>query len=476
MPSLCKIEFLGSADNEIYRGIPIDRLINEHMGGQKPLQALRVVSNMHPALTSTHMADMSSAPIQLTHLDLNTSDGRDGGVALRLLPLLASSLVELRLSSVAANQMWEPFLPSIAAAAVNSRANSLVFSSLKSLSLRFTKMCEIKSRSSSGIQYSIDDEDDDWYDEEEDYDRLSPGGVDPDTPSGTPGHMISTRFGVPQFPVLNKLEIRRIPRNVAQFLSLFADCPITTLSIWLLHHRITEKFDFSSFSMLRSLSIRSVNALKELDFDESVLNRSLTQIYTTANPKLQSLTLMLHTYCPYVPCLESPTFASNLAMLTLEGHLFIPVAAALLPQLDNLLRLNIFGGVATNTTGSKLAKACKSQAAPIRKRMLNKSLRCIRADQLQEPADDTDWGLVHNDPKNKVALAGLYRGMLLELEFWRFPNLDTLLADESIVDILKENIVSFVKANPDFKHLRKLRCLKIQASEERFINLCPIYY
>ncbi|KAJ2896953.1 hypothetical protein IWW38_001866, partial [Coemansia aciculifera] len=219
MPSLCKIEFLGSADDEIYHGIPIDRLINEHLGGPKPLQVLRVVSNMHPALTSTHMADMSSVPIQLTRLDLNTSDGMDGGAALRLPPLLASSLVELRLGSVAANRIWEPFLPDTSAAAGSSRAGRLVFSSLKSLSLSFTKMCEIKSRFSSGIQYSIDDEDNDWY-EEEDYDHIPPGGVDPDTPSSMPGHMISTRFGVPQFPMLHKLEIRRILRNVPQFLSL----------------------------------------------------------------------------------------------------------------------------------------------------------------------------------------------------------------------------------------------------------------
>ncbi|KAJ2884094.1 hypothetical protein IWW38_005466, partial [Coemansia aciculifera] len=259
------------------------------------------------------------------------------------------------------------------------------------------------------------------------------------------------------------------------FLSLFADCPITTLSIWLLNHRITEKLDLSSFSMLQSLSIRSVNALKEIDFNESVFNRSLAQVFTTTNPKLQSLTLMFHTYCPYEPCYVNPAFASNLAMLTLEGHLFIPVAVALLPQLDNLQRLNIFGGVTISSTGSELAKACKSQAATIRRRALNKLLRCVRADELQEPADETRWGLVFNDPKYKVALAGLYRGMLLDLEFWRFPNLDTLLVDETVVHMLKKNLATFVKANPNFEHLKKLRCMMIQASVERFLNLDPNY-
>ncbi|KAJ2059856.1 hypothetical protein GGI17_004129 [Coemansia sp. S146] len=158
--------------------------------------------------------------------------------------------------------------------------------------------------------------------------------MDPDPETATPGHMASTKFGTLKFPVLTSLEIRRVPRNLKKFLSLFESSPLLTLSLWSLKHRIPDDLDLPPFGELRSLSVRFSDCM--YGFDEEHVDTSLSPIITTVTPWLHALTLMMHTYDPFKLELGAPSFADNLTSLTFEGHIVLDHAITLLPLLTNL--------------------------------------------------------------------------------------------------------------------------------------------
>ncbi|KAJ2861200.1 hypothetical protein GGH94_005056 [Coemansia aciculifera] len=154
LPLLREIAFLGPGANKAYNCILIHRLINTRLDGPQPLQVLRITSDIHPDFTS-HLSRLST-PIQLTCLDINIiniSEDTVGGTPLLLPPLLASTLIDLRLGSVYVRKLWEPF--------VAPSDSDLVFSSLKSLTLCFTLGREIQPREYNATKFSMDSEDED---------------------------------------------------------------------------------------------------------------------------------------------------------------------------------------------------------------------------------------------------------------------------------------------------------------------------
>ncbi|KAJ2075750.1 hypothetical protein GGH13_000390 [Coemansia sp. S155-1] len=436
--------------------IPISQLINARLGGPQPLRVLRITSDIH--LDFARRLSQLSTPIQLTCLDINTIEMTEGAPLL-LPPLLASTLVELRLGSVYVKKLWEPFIA--------PPSSSLVFSSLKSLTLCFTLSREIQPRHSNAIKFAMDSEDEDWWEEDDDgYHGLSE--LDPDPETSTLGYMASTKFGTPKFPVLTSLEIRRFPRSLKQFLSLFESSPITTLSLWSLKHRIPEDLDLSPFRELRNFSVRFLDVIDGAD--EELIDNSLSSIITTVNPRLRALTLMMHTYDPFKLELDAPSFADNLTSLTFEGHIILGHAVSLLPLLSNLQRLNIFASVTDSVPAAAFKREYRQNIAPHLLPPLSTSLRCVRAEHLQKLAKEELWAITTHIPRNAAEEVSLYRHLILHL-VCRVPSLRTLMVSAASLEGVKKSINTLAKPGIGPEHLSRIRCVEIPVVDEFYFEL-----
>ncbi|KAJ2344376.1 hypothetical protein GGH91_002890, partial [Coemansia sp. RSA 2671] len=131
-----------------------------------------------------------------------------------------------------------------------------------------------------------------------------------------------------------------------------------SLSLWSLKGRMPEDLDLSSFDGLHSFSVRFVDVINE--YDDELIGNALSSIFTTANHRLQSLTLMIHSYDSFVPRLDEPTFADNLTMLTFEGHTPVFHYMSLLSLFSNLQRLNIFANVTNSIRAAEFVGMYKS--------------------------------------------------------------------------------------------------------------------
>ncbi|KAJ2871268.1 hypothetical protein GGH93_004955 [Coemansia aciculifera] len=231
--------------------------------------------------------------------------------------------------------------------------------------------------------------------------------MDPDPETATPGFMASTKFGIPQFPVLTSLEIRRFPRNLKKFLSLFESSPISTLSLWSLKHQIPDDLDLLPLVELRSFSVRFLDIIDGVD--EALIDTSLSSLIATVTPRLQALTLMMHTYDPFKLELDAPSFADNLTSLTLEGHIVLDHALSLLPLLSNLQRLNVFASVTNSVPAAAFMGKYKKEITPYLLPPLSTSLRCVRAEHLQKFAEEKRWAITTDIPRTTAEEVSLYR-------------------------------------------------------------------
>ncbi|KAJ2688454.1 hypothetical protein IWW39_002220 [Coemansia spiralis] len=453
-PSLSEISFLGPGADKPFHSIPINPLINECLSGSQPLRVLRISSDIHPDLTS-HL----STPIQLTCLDINTIEMEGNGSPLTLPPLLASTLVELRLGSVYVNQVWEPFEA--------SSEGGLVFASLKSLTLCFSLRRGIQPRHPNAVKYSMGSEDEDWWGEEDDgLHGISDSDKWRDV--GSSGYMESKRFGTPQFPVLASLEIRRFSRDLELFMTLFEDCPLTSLSLWSLKGRMPEDLDLSSFDELRSLSVRFVDVINE--YDDELIGNALSSIFTTANRRLQSLTLMIHSYDSFAPRLDEPTFADNLTTLTFEGHTPVFHYMSLLPLFSNLQRLNIFANVTGSVRAAEFVGMYKSIVARDLEPPLSTSLQCVRAERLQKFASEERWAIYTDFPRTATEEVSLYRNLILDL-VCRVPSVRTLMVSEASLEGVRKSIDMLAKPGVGPEHMSHIRCVGVPVVEEHYMDL-----
>ncbi|KAJ2864223.1 hypothetical protein GGH94_003049 [Coemansia aciculifera] len=456
LPSLREISFLGPGASKVYHCIPIYQLISEHLGRPQRLQALLITSDSHPELMS-HSSRLST-PIRLTCLDINTIE-MVKGAPLRLPPLLASSLVELRLGAIYFRKVWEPFVAPF--------KRDLVFSSLKSLTLCFLMRREIQPRNHNAIKFAMDSEDEDWWPEE--YDGYNtPEGPDPCPEIDTPGYLESTKLGTPKLLVLTSLEIRRFPGSLNYFLTLFEPSPITTLSLWSLKHRITVEMDLTLFRELRSLSVRFLDAIDGVD--EERIGIALPYMFRTVNPKLQALTLMMHIYEPFKLELGTPSFADNLTSLTLEGHIVLDHVIALLPLLTNLQRLNLFASVTDSVPAAAFMGKYKQEIAPHLLPPLSISLHCVRAENLQKFAEEAFWTIYTDIPRTAAEEVSLYRHLILDL-VCRFPSFQTLMVSAASIEGVRKSINMLAKSGVGPEHMSRMRCVEIPVTDEFHLGL-----
>ncbi|KAJ2839770.1 hypothetical protein FBU31_000634 [Coemansia sp. 'formosensis'] len=457
LPSLHEIAFLGPGADKLYHSIPIQQLINERLCGPQPLRVLRIASDIHPDLMS-HLSQ-SSLPIQLTCLDINTIIIDGDGAPLRLPPLLAGTLVELRLSSVYVKWVWEPFLaPS---------EGDLVFSSLKSLTLSFSLGREIQQRRPHAVKFAMDSEDEDWWeDEDDDYHGFS--SLNPEPETGTPGYMASKKYGMPRFPVLTSLEIRWFPRDLKRLMTLFESSPISTLSFWALKHRIPEDLDLTQFGELRDLSVCFLDSINH--FEEERISGSLSYMFRTASPQLQSLTLMFYTYDEFSLEFSRPSFADNLATLTVEGHNDLDNCLALLPMFTNLQRLNVFASVTEPMPAASLVRECKYHIVQQSPPPLSTTLRCVRAELLQRWAEEARWAITTRMPRNAAEEVTLYRYFILNL-VCRVPSLKALMVSPTSLEGVQKSINMLTKPGVGPEHMRDIQCMAIPFVDEFYLDL-----
>ncbi|KAJ2880681.1 hypothetical protein H4R27_004574 [Coemansia aciculifera] len=325
LPLLREIEYCGNYGNytvEMYHTLPISGLIYERLHGNTPLHTLRITADCRPDVSNENGKRKElDAPVRIKRLEI---DYLEASFSISIPPIVASSLVELKLEPVIVDEVWKPFVSEIVP--TSTRAH-LLFSSLKKLKLGFASNPEFFFDRSTASRTS----------------DLSSSDGDSLFAEIEPRFMRSAEYGPPKFPVLTSLEIRHFPRGLETFLTLFTTSPITSLVICDMMFTSDVGLDLAKFHGLRSLGIRITDPL-DLD-DVAQINRALSATFSTVNPNLQHLTLAMSTDTGIDESLglqlEAPPFAHSLRSLTLEGEYGQRDIEHLLQLFPYLHRLNV---------------------------------------------------------------------------------------------------------------------------------------
>ncbi|KAJ2643549.1 hypothetical protein GGF44_001119 [Coemansia sp. RSA 1694] len=364
-----------------------------------------------------------------------------GGKVLSSLPLvLASSLVELSLSPVTASKVWEPF---VSGGLQESPSSNLVFSRLQSLALSFqdchwdaahTRHLQFMCEASRGFELTGAD-----------------GGINDDSPR----YLSSTKFGVPLFPSLTRLEIRHFSKDLGRFLSLFAASPVSKLVLCLSVDYLFGEWDLSPFSKLRSPSLQITGKIPQ-DSQFMALS-SLSALLLSASPGMLALRLQL-SICKGFDFggLKVGSLGKSLVSLTLVCEIELAQLTLLLLPFPNLRRLVLHSVLAEPLFNTcKLVDLLRCSNAAKTMSPICQHLRVLSASNLRYYTDSAS-NLVYA-PSYEVAL---HRGLLLSL-VCRLPSLDTLLVSESTIDGVKECIHALVDARVSLGHMNQIRCLRL---------------
>ncbi|ORX70720.1 hypothetical protein DL89DRAFT_292345 [Linderina pennispora] len=298
LPSLRDIDYEDMYSQFTYNRFTASPLINEHIGGPTALHSLRTYSDLPPMLSH-----YQGQPISIQKLDIS---GINFPRALRLPKILASSLVELDLSSVDAGKLWDMFA---------SNTGDLVFTQLRRLSLVFHWQVRIRM-------------------------RIQDGGDETDGPVPVPqNYMQAANLGRPRFPVLQELEVRRFSGNLPHFLSLFPCGQLRRLVLGGLKSELPASWDFSPFRSLQQLSVRYVDPIDS--GDESYIEESLRRLFHTSPLSLQKLTVSLMSHISTIPLPVYAPLDTLLTSLSISGDVRVEEVVRVLENLSSLQRLMI---------------------------------------------------------------------------------------------------------------------------------------
>ncbi|KAJ2444349.1 hypothetical protein GGF42_006331 [Coemansia sp. RSA 2424] len=439
LPSLREIGFLGVGGKALSSVAPISQLIAERLYGPNPLWSLRIAQGTLPEgkPSDPQQAFSSLPPIDIGHLHVAS---RDCSPPLQLPLVLASSLVELSLSPVTASKVWEPF---VSDGPQESPSSNLVFSRLQSLALSFwdcywdaahTRHLQFMHKASRSFELT---------------------GADGDINDDSLWYLSSTKFGVPLFPSLARLEIRHFSKDLGRFLSLFATSPVSKLVLCLSADCLFAEWDLSPFSKLRSLSLQITGKIP-LDSHLTALG-CLSVLLLSANPGILALRLQL-SICKGFDFggLKVGSLGKGLVSLTLVCEIELAQLALLLlsfPSLRRLILRSVLAEPLFNTC--KLVDLMRCSNAAKTMSPICQHLRVLSASNLRYYTDSAS-SLVYA-PSYEMAL---YRGLLLSL-VCRLPSLDTLLVSESTIVGVKECIQALVDARVGLGHMNQIRCLKL---------------
>ncbi|KAJ2823579.1 hypothetical protein FBU31_004235, partial [Coemansia sp. 'formosensis'] len=418
LPALREISFRGDGIYELYYRIPIQRLIVERLFGPKPLRVLKIESDC--SLSLDDCEEYYGGPVALERMCMNCEDPT-GDIGMPM--VLARNLVELSFTVTSATLIWIDF--EIDGAGGSSR---LVFSRLRSLNVNISTQNDMISQMSS---------------------------LDVQESRESPGYLTSPQYGKPRFPVLTNLDIRYFPKDYGRFLSLFADSPITRLTICGDQRCIPNDLDLSRFRGLRSLTMLYF----DLDMSGTLgyVDANLRSVFATTNPGLQHLTLVTTTSSLAAKRMSAPAFADNLVTLTLSGEINLRTVELFLPLFPNLQKLHVSTSTCPPLSSPSIfVQECRRLNTPQLLAPLNRSLRVLQAEHCKYFTPVPNWPGTRNYPMTKPIVESLYRGLLLNLVSC-LPSLDILQANNKFVDVAKECINALAESCIAPGHLQNLR-------------------
>ncbi|KAJ2065440.1 hypothetical protein GGI17_000253 [Coemansia sp. S146] len=439
LPSLREIEYYGDFTVEIYSAVPINGLIYERLHGSTPLRALRIAGDCGPDVSNENRKKREpDAPVRIERLEIDTAEGM---FSMSMPPIMASSLVELKLEPTIVDEVWKPFVSEVVP--TSNRAH-LQFSSLKTLKLGFSSIHEHFLNKPAGSR---------TFD-------LSSSDGDSLFAKVKPRFMRSANYGRPKFPVLTSLEIRYFPRNLKKFLTLFAASPISSLVICDTPFTANIGLDMSKFHSLRSLDVRVTEAMNLREATN--INGALSAIFSTVTPDLQHLTLAMDIGKGLGLQLEVPPFADSLSSLTLEGEYGQRDVKSLLQLFPHLRILNVCAIVSEPiTTVLNLVDEYRRSNTAQLLAPLSSSLRVM---SVYDKRYFTGYGGSNRvSHTNHTPALGLdnYRGLLVGL-VCRLPTLDTLRVGAKYLDGVHESVNALVDASSGPENIDCLGRLRVQ--------------
>ncbi|KAJ2860207.1 hypothetical protein GGH94_005659 [Coemansia aciculifera] len=447
LPSLREIVLLGVGGRIYNTAAPIYQLVAGRLYGPKPLRSLRIIPGFFPERRlMSDWQQQAILPINIGHLHIDT---RDRGPPLRLPPVLASSLVELSLNHVTANQIWDPFVSDDEQGTCDG---SLIFSRLRLLCLGFHDLS--RNPTFVDMQFVIDAGG-----------NLTITDANGDNDGGTAQYLTSTRFGTPLFPSLMRLEVHHFPKALHLFLSLFSASPISKLAIHVSVDTITHEWNLSRFVELRSLSVRITDRIS-LD-DQGLVMNCLSILFYSISSNVQTLNLEMSICRGFeFRDLSTDMFDDHLVSLTLKCEIDVDELDLLLCSFLNLRRLILHSIIADPILStSEIVRILGSSNAAAMLVPVCKNLQFLHADGLRyyddDPSDQTLESIITHTLAFEVAL---YRGLLFDL-VCNLPSLTTLQVRGTSVEGVKDCIQGLVDSNVASEFLGHFRDLKVQAIE-----------
>ncbi|KAJ2255575.1 hypothetical protein GGI13_001553 [Coemansia sp. RSA 455] len=424
LPSLREIEYYGDTTVEIYAVVPVNGLIYERLHGPTPLRTLRIAGDCGPDVSNENKkGGKQDAPVCIERLEIDTTEGV---FSISMPPIMASTLIELKLEPAIVDEVWKPFVSEV------------------TLKLGFSMMHEhFLNKPAASRTFDLPSSDGDGL-----FAKVKPR------------FMRSAKYRRPKFPVLASLEIRHFPRNLKKFLTLFAASPITSLVICDTPFTAQGSLDLSKFHGLRSLAIRITEAMNLRETTN--INEALSAIFSTVTPSLQHLTLAMDIDKSVGLQLGTPLFADSLRSLTLEGEYGQRDVESLLQLFPYLRSVSVCAIVSEPiATVSNLVDEYRRANTAQLLSALNSSLRVL---SVHDTRYYTGFGGSDRvSHRNHTLPLGLdnYRCLLVGL-VCRLPALDRLRVGSKYLDGVNEIISAMVDTSVGPEHTDFFGRLRVQ--------------
>ncbi|KAJ2357793.1 hypothetical protein GGF43_001246 [Coemansia sp. RSA 2618] len=310
LPSLRRLVFADLMSTHVYKHCLFDKLIRS-----SSLVSLRVFSDAPPRLCRAP----NNEPIRIARLHIDGVTFRRP-LSKEAFRLVAHELVELTLGSVSEHRVWEMFVPK------DNDAGELVFEQLRALELVFYWESRFVRRLHSDTESEAH----------------SDSGADGGQVSQSPGFMTSSRYGVPKFPALRRLEIRRFGNNISRLLSLFKRTEgLQTLVLAGLQDELPATIDYAEFPQLQSLNLRIVDPLYPIDYP--YVMQTFRRVFSTTPQTLTRFALSMRIDGARLSELLFPApteeFAQALRVLRLDVSVGEPAVVRLVQALPRLTDL-----------------------------------------------------------------------------------------------------------------------------------------
>ncbi|KAJ1890594.1 hypothetical protein LPJ66_007383 [Kickxella alabastrina] len=458
LPALREITYFDLFCRTVYNRFPLNPLVNERVSGSTKLCALRFYVDIPPALGNYQGQPIEVPVVHISGINLMRP--------VRVPAMVASALVELTLTSVPQALIWQSFVMPFGASGGN-----LEFSCLRSLTLMFFW------RYSFGAPPRNMMFDDASSDDNRDNGSTTGDSVflrdDEQEMAMGDGYMVSSVYGRPRFPALEKLDVHRFSGDTQQFLSLFAASPLKSLVVAGLQSEIPEDINFADFASLENLDIRYIG-MEGSAVGSQYVARSVMQISTTAPTNLKRLSLgmaIAGSTIPFpLPQSNVMDFAHQLRSLRISSS--VDLQATMLPLLAGLPNLESLSleSIVVAPIRSIALLIQELRDAP-RILPVNESVRRLALGVKEGAEGMRHCQAVFGSALDVTVSDGLFRGVLLEL-LCRLPAADMVRVhgasgDAGLQKATKMLVLAGIvgKRSEELGHLREMKFLPWDAQK-----------